>query len=122
MQPNDRVLNNKGLSCIIMLRQVKCDSKMMQNFPGYTQDYLYAHAKRFYPEFTATASIKPKYASVLKYGHQLFDSAIVQVQYYLTKRNIRRNFSRIKPNLEYTPRTPMCLNCNMLQVFNISSL
>ncbi|OQA98866.1 MAG: hypothetical protein BWY22_00695 [Bacteroidetes bacterium ADurb.Bin217] len=60
---------------------------------GYTQDYLYAHAKRFYPEFTATASIKPMYASVLKYGHQLFDSAIVQVpDTILTKRNIRRNF------------------------------
>lgn len=67
---------------------------------GYTQDYIYAHAKRFYPGLTAHASIKPKYASVLQYGHQLFDTAILQVpDTILTKRSIKRNFFTNNTNI-----------------------
>lgn len=60
---------------------------------GYTQDYIYAHAKRFYPSVTAKASIKPMYSSVLRYGHQQFDSSMLLVpDTILTKRSIKRNF------------------------------
>ncbi|HON52065.1 MAG TPA: hypothetical protein PLS12_02545 [Bacteroidales bacterium] len=60
---------------------------------GYTQDYIYAYAKRFNPSVITSASIKPMYSSAMRYGYQMYDTLFPMVpDTILTKRSIKRNF------------------------------
>lgn len=65
---------------------------------GYTTDYVSAYWKRFYDDFTLTASIKPQYKSVLRYGYNT-DYELVVDNDKEYKKDIRRSIFGVNANV-----------------------
>lgn len=65
---------------------------------GYTTDYVSAYWKRFYEDFTLSASIKPQYKSVLRYGYDtMYDTIVETGKDY--KKDIRRSMFGVNANV-----------------------